>query len=141
MVEKVEHADVRFPNASPLTLFSVISSGYVAPNHDGKLLLVSNLKDGIDEYQFPSMDKIQTFTHPIQTNCILQTKTLPSWNLIVAGGDDGFARVFNRINGQLVSEIHHGGGRPTGFLGIPLICIAAPGQLVQVVEVSPAAMK
>ncbi|KAI9439155.1 WD40-repeat-containing domain protein [Lactarius indigo] len=82
--------------------------GYATPNHDSKLLLVSNLKDGIDEYQFPSMEKVQTFTHPIEKNCILQTKTLPLWNLIVAGGDDGFARVFNRISGQLVSEIHHG---------------------------------
>ncbi|KAH9010595.1 WD40-repeat-containing domain protein, partial [Lactarius deliciosus] len=80
---------------------------YATPNHDGKLLLVSNLKDGIDEYRFPSMEKVQTFTHPIEKNCILQTKVLPLWNLIVAGGDDGFARVFNRISGQLVCKIHH----------------------------------
>ena len=92
--------------------FSVTNSGYTAPNHDSKLLLVSNLKDGIDEYRFPSMEKVQTFTHPIEKNCILQTKTLPSWNLIVTGGDDGFAQVFNQISGQLVSEIHHGGKRP-----------------------------
>ena len=55
------------------------------------------------------MEKVQTFAHPIETNCILQTKMLSSCNLIVTGGDDGFARVFNRISGQLVSEIHHGG--------------------------------
>ena len=90
-------------------LFTLINSGYAAPNHDGKLLLVSNLKDGVDEYQFPSLVKVQTFTHPIERNCILQTKMLPSWNLVVVGGDNGFARVFNRISGQLVSEIHHGG--------------------------------
>ena len=90
-------------------LFSCIDSGYAALNHDGKLLLVSNLKDGIDEYQFPSMERIQTFTHPIQINCILQTRSLPSGNLIVTGVDDGFVRVFNRISGQLVSELHHGG--------------------------------
>ncbi|KAH9033063.1 WD40-repeat-containing domain protein [Lactarius pseudohatsudake] len=87
-------------------------------NHDGKLLLVSNLKGGIDEYQFPSMERVQTFTFPTEINCILQTKSLPQGNLIVIGGDDGFARVFNRISGQLVSEIHHG----------------VHGQLVQVVE-------
>ncbi|KAH8977098.1 WD40-repeat-containing domain protein [Lactarius hatsudake] len=92
--------------------------GYAAPNHDGKLLLVSNLKGGIDEYQFPSMERVQTFTFPTEINCILQTKSLPQGNLIVIGGDDGFARVFNRISGQLVSEIHHG----------------VHGQLVQVVE-------
>lgn len=97
--------------AVTLISFLHINSGYASLNRDGKLLLVSNLKDGVDEYQFPSLDKIQTFTHPIQTNCILQTRSLPLWNLVVAGGDNGFARVFNRISGQLVTEIHHGGGR------------------------------
>ena len=92
-------------------LHSVLTynSGYASLNYDGKLLLVSNLKDGIDEFQFPSLEKVQTFTHPIEKNCILQTRSLPSGNLIVTGGDNGFARVFNRISGQLVSEIHHGG--------------------------------
>jgi len=98
-----------FTQSSLLALCSCIHSGYASLNRDGKLLLVSNLKDGINEYQFPSMEKVQTFTHPIYTNCILQTRALPSWNLIVAGGDDGFTRVFNRISGQLVSEIRHGG--------------------------------
>lgn len=93
------------------SLFSSIDSGHAALSCDSKLLLVSNLEDGIDEYQFPSMKKVRTYTHPIETNCILQTRSLPSWNLIVAGGDNGFARVFNRISGQLVSEIHHGGKR------------------------------
>ncbi|KAI0296895.1 WD40-repeat-containing domain protein [Russula brevipes] len=92
--------------------------GYATLNHDGKLLLVSNLKDGIDEYHFLSMEKVQTFSHPIETNCIIQSRSLPSWNLIVTGGDGGFARVFNRISGQLVAEIHHG----------------ARGELIQVVE-------
>lgn len=87
----------------------ILHSGHASLNHDGKLLLVSNLKDGIDEYLFPSMEKVQTFIHPIDTNCILQTRALPLGNLIIAGGDDGFARVFNRISGQLVSKIRHGG--------------------------------
>ncbi|KAF8268031.1 WD40-repeat-containing domain protein [Lactarius quietus] len=64
--------------------------GYVHPSHDGKLVLISNLKDGIDEYQFPTMEKMQTFSHPIETNYILHTRMLPSWNLIVTGGDNGF---------------------------------------------------
>lgn len=92
--------------------FSHIDSGYASLNKDGKFLMVSNLKDGVDEYQFPSLEKVQSFKHPIATNCILQTKPLPSWNLIVTGGDNGFARVFNRISGQLVAEIRHGGSVP-----------------------------
>ena len=99
-------------NLSLLIFSQLLNSGYAGPSHDGKLLLISNLKDGIDEYHFPSMEKVQTFSHPIETNCILHTRMLPSSNLIVTGGDDGFARVFNRISGQLVSEIHHGGSVP-----------------------------
>lgn len=98
-----------FQYCSILTYVNLPNSGYAAPNHDGKYLLVSNLKDGIDEYQFPSLEKIQTFSYPLQYNYILHTRTLPAWNLVVVGGDNGFARVFNRISGQLVSEIHHGG--------------------------------
>jgi len=90
----------------------------VAPNHDRKYLLVSNLKDGIDEYQFPSLKKVQTFSYPIERNYILHTRMLPAWNLVIVGSDDGFAQVFNQINGQLVSEIHHGGKR-TASLSIP----------------------
>ena len=110
VVEKAEQSNVWFPPLFALhyPILIYLHSGYASLNHDGKLLLVSNLKDGIDEYQFPSMEKVQAFTHPIDTNCILQTRSLPSRNLIVAGGDNGFARVFNRISGQLVSEIHHG---------------------------------
>ena len=81
------------------------NSGYASLNHDGKLLLVSNLKDGIDEFQFPSLEKVQTFTHPIETNCILQTRSLPLGNLIVTGGNNGFARVFNQISSQLVTVL------------------------------------
>ena len=109
MVEKAQQSDVWSHTAFTFALCSCINSGYASLNRDGKLLLVSNLKDGVDKYLFPNMEKVQTFTHPIDTNCILQTRALPSWNLIVVGGDDGFARVFNRISGQLVSEIHHGG--------------------------------
>ena len=109
VVKKVELADVRISNCSILMYLNPPNSGYAALNHNGKHLLVSNLKDGIDEYQFPSLEKVQTFSYPVQRNCILHTRTLPAWNLIVVGGDSGFARVFNRISGQLVSEIHHGG--------------------------------
>jgi hypothetical protein len=102
-------------------------------------LLVSNLVNGVDEYKFPSLEKVQTFSHPVEANYILQTRTLPLWNLVVAGGDNGFARVFNRISGQLVSEIHHG-GKPTATLIIAKWMrdcrVAGRGQLVQVVEVS-----
>lgn len=109
MVQKAEQPDVWFSLPVGFVTSSHIGSGYASLNKDGKFLMVSNLKDGVDEYQFPSLEKVQSFKHPIVTNCILQTKPLPSWNLVVTGGDNGFARVFNRISGQLVAEIRHGG--------------------------------
>ena len=110
VVEKTQQSDVWFHTVTAFVLCSRIDSSYASLNGcSGKLLLISNLKDGIDKYRFPSMEKVQTFTHPIDTNCILQTRLLPSWNLIVAGGNDGFAQVFNQISGQLVTEIRHGG--------------------------------
>jgi hypothetical protein len=112
VVQKAEQPDVWFLILVGFVTFSHINSGYASLNQDGKLLMVSNLKDGVDEYQFPSLEKVQSFKHPIATNCILQTRSLPSWNLIVTGGDNGFARVFNRISGQLVAEIRHGGSVP-----------------------------
>ena len=72
-------------------LFTLSNGGFVAPNHDGRFLLISNLINGMDNYKFPSLKKIQTFIHPIEVNCILQMRTLLSGNLIVAGGDSGFA--------------------------------------------------
>lgn len=134
--------DFQLHTPSPLLTFT--NSGYAAPNHDGSLLLVSNLVDGIDEYKFPSLEKVQTFNHPIEVNCILQTRTLPLWNLVIAGGDSGFARVFNRISGQLVSEIHHGGEHAATLLVSKRMRdypFKDRGQPVQVVEVSLLAIR
>jgi hypothetical protein len=57
LVEKAAQSDVRFHSLADITLFSRIHSGYTSLNRDNKLLLVSNLRDGIDEYQFPSFGK------------------------------------------------------------------------------------
>ena len=78
---------------SLLILFSVTGSGYAAPDHDQKLVLVSNPKYGINEYWFPSMEKVLMFTHLIETLCIHQTRMPPSCNLIITGSDNGFTWV------------------------------------------------
>lgn len=114
------------------------NSGFATPSDEGEHLFVSNLRDGIDEYRFPGMHKVQTFAQPIENkNRVIHVRKLPSLNLIVTGGDDGFARVFHRANGQLVSKICHGRKEPFIFINNVRSewRIAAPGHLVQVVEV------
>ncbi|KAI0258344.1 hypothetical protein BC834DRAFT_835790 [Gloeopeniophorella convolvens] len=78
-------------------------------SNDCKRVLVTNLLSGIDDYDFPTMERSRTLYHPFKSNHILQTAVLPDVDLVVAGGDNGEARVFNRTSGQLVSSIGHAG--------------------------------
>ncbi|KLO05670.1 WD40 repeat-like protein, partial [Schizopora paradoxa] len=74
---------------------------------DGTFLYVSNLLDGVDQYRFPNMEKVQSFTHPISVNLPLQVACAARGQWIVCGGDSGFARVFNRRTGQVLQILDH----------------------------------
>lgn len=74
---------------------------------DGLYLFVTNLIDGVDQYRFPSLEKVQSFPHAIETNHPLQVSTVNQGALIVCGGDNGFARVYDRRTGQLVQRLQH----------------------------------
>ncbi len=70
-------------------------------------MFVSNLVNGVDQYRFPSLEKIQSFPHAIDTNYPLQVSTVARGSLVVCGGDNGFARVFDRRTGQLIQRLEH----------------------------------
>jgi hypothetical protein len=74
---------------------------------DSKYIFVSNLVNGVDQYTFPSLERVQTFSHHIENNYPLQVATLQQATFVVIGGDSGFARVFERRNGQLFSQLKH----------------------------------
>ncbi len=63
-------------------------------------LLVTNLRDGVNQYRFLSLEKINTFVHQITFNLHLQVE-------FTGGGDRGFARVFHRCTGELVQLLDH----------------------------------
>jgi hypothetical protein len=85
-----------------------ISSGNAVLCPDSKYIFVTNLVDGVDQYTFPTLERVQTFSHNVVHNYPLQVATLQQASFVVAGGDNGFARIFERRNGQLLSQLKHG---------------------------------
>ncbi|KLO03775.1 hypothetical protein SCHPADRAFT_814296, partial [Schizopora paradoxa] len=74
---------------------------------DGRLLLVSNLRDGVDQYRFPILERVSTFPHPISINVPLQVALADDNQFVVCGGDSGFVRVYGRHSGQLLQTLQH----------------------------------
>ena len=78
---------------------------------DGSNLIVSNLVNGIDQYAIPTMERLQTFSHTILRNVPLQVTVARDGQWIVLGGDDGFARIYDRWSGQFLRRLEHGRGK------------------------------
>ncbi|KLO04551.1 WD40 repeat-like protein [Schizopora paradoxa] len=74
---------------------------------EGAFLFITNLLDGIDQYRFPSLEKVQSFTHPISMNLPLQVTTAARGQWVLCGGDSGFVRVYSRRTGQIVQVLDH----------------------------------
>lgn len=85
-----------------------IRSGNAVLCPDSKYLFVSNLVNGVDQYTFPTLERVQTFHHNIVDNYPLQVATLQQAAFVVVGGDNGFVRVFECRNGQLFAKLKHG---------------------------------
>ena len=77
---------------------------------DGYSVFITNLSDGIDHYRLPDFQKVQSFPHAIKLNLTLQIAVANGGSIIVCGGDDGFARAFDRRTGRLLQCLDHGNG-------------------------------
>ncbi|KAG1843218.1 WD40-repeat-containing domain protein [Suillus tomentosus] len=75
---------------------------------EGNFLLVSNLKDGVDKYFVPSLQRVQSYSHVILRNVPLQISVARQAGLIFIGGDDGFARIFHYSTGAYRGQLEHG---------------------------------
>jgi hypothetical protein len=91
-----------------ITLISYGFRGNATLSPDSKYLFVTNLVDGIDQYSFPTLERVQKFAHPIVKNVPLQVAIIQNASFVVSGGDDGTARIFERRNGQLLTRLQHG---------------------------------
>lgn len=69
---------------------------------------MSNLKDGVDKYAVPTFQRVQSYTHVILDNVPLQISVARQSGLIVVGGDDGFAQIFDYISGVYRGQLAHG---------------------------------
>ncbi|TDL14215.1 WD40 repeat-like protein, partial [Rickenella mellea] len=84
--------------------------GNISLTPDGQYLVVSNLTHGIDIYTFPALVRSQSLTYTIVNNVPVQVTTASQGSLIICGGGNGFARVFERRTGQLLESLNHSGG-------------------------------
>lgn len=75
---------------------------------DGQSLFISNLINGVDLYAIPNMERHQTFPHAILHNVPLQIAVTHEGQWMVLGGDNGFARVYDRWTGQFLHRLDHG---------------------------------
>jgi hypothetical protein len=69
---------------------------------------VSNLKDGVDKYAIPTLQRVQSYSHVILHNVPLQISVARQAGLIFVGGDDGFARIFDYSSGAHRGQLQHG---------------------------------
>ena len=77
---------------------------------DGQHILISNLRDGVDKYAIPAFHHAQSYHHTISVNVPLQLSIAHEAGLVIVGGDNGFARIFNHQTGAFRDKLDHGNG-------------------------------
>ncbi|KLO04289.1 WD40 repeat-like protein [Schizopora paradoxa] len=81
--------------------------GHATLCRKNEVLLVSNLRDGVDQYRFPSLERVKSFSHPISINVPLQVVLADDNQVVVCGGDRGFVRVYGQHSGRLIQTLQH----------------------------------
>ncbi|KAJ3535349.1 hypothetical protein NMY22_g6530 [Coprinellus aureogranulatus] len=91
---------------------------YALPKRIGSAIMLpdsefafTNLMTGVDVFNFPPTQSIQTYTYPISRNVRLQLATIWDGQVLISGSDDGQLRVIHRTAGNAVkSTLPHGTG-------------------------------
>jgi len=58
-------------------------------------------------YTTPTMQLVRRFSYTILQNYPVQVATLHDMDLLVVGGDDGFARIYNLRTGLYLQKLVH----------------------------------
>lgn len=74
---------------------------------DSQQVFVSNLENGIDQYDFPHLNRQRTFKHAIVKNYILQIAAAGEGSWLISGGDSRFCCLFDRWNSELIAQLDH----------------------------------
>lgn len=82
------------------------------------------------------MDLVGKFQHPINTNVVLQLAVLNAHPYFVVGGDNGFARLFDRKSGLEIARLDHQSEHCRSMFVQWLVPSANKGTLIQAVAVS-----
>ena len=91
----------------------------------GSELVVANLHNGVDIYSIPSVNLVQTFSFSIKVNALYKV-CIASNGWVVAGGENGCARLYDMQRGELLQMIQHSDGEctplPSYLLAHSCIC-------------------
>ena len=82
-------------------------SGGMSYCHEGEFLFVTNLKNGVDQYRLSTMEHVRCLKHPIITNVPQQLSFIPTHHILLTGGDDGAARMYDMQSGLLQERLQH----------------------------------
>lgn len=98
-------------SVNPRASIDFICRGNATLASDGQFVIVSNLHDGISQYRFPTMELVQSYSHPILRNYCMQVAASSCNSFWVAcGGDDGFARLYQADSQQQMYRLEHSSG-------------------------------
>ena len=82
-------------------------SGYAEICRKTNRLIVSNLFDGIDAYELPSLNRVRSYKFLIKINRPQMVAIANHSQWIVRGGDSGSARVVDASNGLDIAVLSH----------------------------------
>lgn len=94
-------------------LFTVISyihkphSGHAALSGDERVLVVSNLTNGIDQYRFPSLDYIDTIEHSVSNPCRIAQVAIDGMKVLV-GCEACSAHIYDLTTGMMHAVMKQG---------------------------------
>ena len=99
-------------------------SGHATLSADERMLIVSNLQDGVDTYSMPPVQPLRSFKHAISENVPLQVHSALQGALTLSGSDDGTVRLFEQRTGQVSELLPHGNGGCRHLRSSSLTCLS-----------------
>lgn len=98
---------VYFQTTVPLLHCSVTPSGCSTVSSDEKVIVVSNLYDGLDWYKIPDRTFSRSVPIRIAKNVIIPVQFADGDSLLIAGGTSGMAKVLDARTAETIQTLDH----------------------------------